>query len=249
MFQVNRFDPSQDPDRTKQKSKRRVASVDELVSQAQKKKKKSKQHGALKEAGGEATDTRKDQRHKDTPSLKVIAPDEGKEGSSRVSKAKSFDLKTSEEAFDDLDIDETLDDNDKNEEEGPISEDENDNGPIDPNDELQIALRMSKQSIAEAAKAWNLAPFLVDNLTADGYTSFFPIQSLVIPNVIAADRHDSIQARDICVAAPTGSGKTLAFVLPILNSLSNRRIRRLRALVVLPSRDLGKAQAFILHFH
>lgn len=37
-----------------------------------------------------------------------------------------------------------------------------------------------------------------------------------------------------------GSGKTLAFVLPVLNALANRKIRRLRALVVLPSRDLGK---------
>jgi hypothetical protein len=41
------------------------------------------------------------------------------------------------------------------------------------------------------------------------------------------------------MAAPTGSGKSLAFVLPVLNALANRKIRRLRALVVLPSRDLG----------
>ena len=34
--------------------------------------------------------------------------------------------------------------------------------------------------------------------------------------------------------------QTLAFVLPVLNALSKRRVLRLRALVVLPSRDLGE---------
>ncbi|KAI6039806.1 P-loop containing nucleoside triphosphate hydrolase protein [Pisolithus marmoratus] len=54
--------------------------------------------------------------------------------------------------------------------------------------------------------------------------------------------------RDVCVSAPTGSGKTLAYVLPVievimlvnkrLDVLSSRIITRLRALVVLPTRDL-----------
>ena len=60
---------------------------------------------------------------------------------------------------------------------------------------------------------------------------------------------------DICVSAPTGSGKTLAYVLPIVEVgtfrdpvnlesddrvqiLSPRAVTRLRALVVLPTRDL-----------
>ena len=98
---------------------------------------------------------------------------------------------------------------------------------------------MSKQPIEKAAKAWGLADFLVSNLK--DFPHFFPIQSLVIPDVIVTERHAHvIQARDICVAAPTGSGKTLAFCLPVLNALAKRKIRRLRALVVLPSRDLAK---------
>ncbi|KAJ7220101.1 DEAD-domain-containing protein, partial [Mycena pura] len=44
--------------------------------------------------------------------------------------------------------------------------------------------------------------------------------------------------RDVCVSAPTGSGKTLAYVLPIIEILSTRIVTRLRALVVLPTRDL-----------
>ncbi|CAN0105308.1 unnamed protein product, partial [Laminaria digitata] len=47
------------------------------------------------------------------------------------------------------------------------------------------------------------------------------------------------QSRDICVSAPTGSGKTLVFVLGVLQALIRRRVARLRALVLLPSRDLA----------
>ncbi|KAI8457873.1 P-loop containing nucleoside triphosphate hydrolase protein [Phakopsora pachyrhizi] len=45
--------------------------------------------------------------------------------------------------------------------------------------------------------------------------------------------------RDICVSAPTGSGKTLSYVLPIVEFLSSRVVIRLRALIVLPTRDLA----------
>ncbi|KAJ7650715.1 DEAD-domain-containing protein [Roridomyces roridus] len=44
--------------------------------------------------------------------------------------------------------------------------------------------------------------------------------------------------RDVCVSAPTGSGKTLAYVVPIVEILSVRVVTRLRALIVLPTRDL-----------
>ena len=107
------------------------------------------------------------------------------------------------------------------------------------NAEISTALKLSQLPIREAAKIWKLPPFLVSNLERDGYENFFPIQSLVIPDVIASERHSQIRVRDICVSAPTGSGKTLAFVLPVLNALSNTMVRRLRALAVLPSRDLA----------
>jgi len=107
------------------------------------------------------------------------------------------------------------------------------------NAEISTALKLSQLPIREAAKVWKLPSFLVSNLERDGYENFFPIQSLVIPDVIASERHSQIRVRDICVSAPTGSGKTLAFVLPVLNALSNTIVRRLRALAVLPSRDLA----------
>lgn len=43
---------------------------------------------------------------------------------------------------------------------------------------------------------------------------------------------------DLCISAPTGSGKTMAYVLPIVDILSKRAVIRLRAVVVLPTRDL-----------
>ena len=72
---------------------------------------------------------------------------------------------------------------------------------------------------------------------------------MVIPDVIESERNAHLRgARDVCCHAPTGSGKTLAFVLPLLTALYNetnatsgaRGLRRLRALVVLPGRDLAK---------
>ncbi|KAI0041203.1 P-loop containing nucleoside triphosphate hydrolase protein [Auriscalpium vulgare] len=77
-----------------------------------------------------------------------------------------------------------------------------------------------------------------------GITELFAVQTTLLPLLLPADRlqralylpYDS--PRDICVSAPTGSGKTLAYVLPIIETLSARIVTRLRALIVLPTRDL-----------
>lgn len=163
-------------------------------------------------------------------SMHVIAPEQ-KPASSIMKKFGAID-----EAFDDFDLDGDLLEG-RADHSSNCSTAQVENSPV--SDEIANALRMSSLPIKEAAASWDLAPFLVENMERDGYQHFFPIQSLVIPDVIASERHAHIRARDVCVAAPTGSGKTLAFVLPVLNALYNRKIRRLRALVVLPSRDLG----------
>ena len=43
---------------------------------------------------------------------------------------------------------------------------------------------------------------------------------------------------DYLISAPTGSGKTLAYSIPIIKALEGRKFIRLRALIVLPTRDL-----------
>lgn len=68
-----------------------------------------------------------------------------------------------------------------------------------------------------------------------GIQSLFPVQVAVWQETIGPGAFE----RDICVNSPTGSGKTLAYALPIVQMLAHRKIRCLRALVVLPTRDLA----------
>lgn len=81
-------------------------------------------------------------------------------------------------------------------------------------------------------------------LKANGIKYFFPVQAEVIPWLLEANRNSSIIfPRDICVSAPTGSGKTLTFVLPVIQSLKKYTVKKIRALVILPTQDLA-AQVF-----
>lgn len=68
-----------------------------------------------------------------------------------------------------------------------------------------------------------------------GIESFFPVQEAAWLETIGPGAFE----RDICINSPTGSGKTLAYALPIVQALSTRKVRCLRALVVLPTRDLA----------
>lgn len=75
-------------------------------------------------------------------------------------------------------------------------------------------------------------------LSQKGYGQAFAIQTVVIPQLLP--HHCKTMQGDILVSAATGSGKTLAYALPLLRDLShsNRHLTRLRALVVLPTREL-----------
>ncbi|KAJ6468402.1 DEAD-domain-containing protein [Mycena sanguinolenta] len=77
-----------------------------------------------------------------------------------------------------------------------------------------------------------------------GIVELFAVQTSLLPfllprNPLQRSLYPTFDSpRDVCVSAPTGSGKTLAYVLPIVEILSARIVTRLRALVVLPTRDL-----------
>ena len=67
---------------------------------------------------------------------------------------------------------------------------------------------------------------------AMGYTAPTPIQEQAIPLVLAG--------RDVLGLAQTGTGKTAAFVLPILQHLTSGPLRKVRVLVVAPTRELAE---------
>ena len=65
-----------------------------------------------------------------------------------------------------------------------------------------------------------------------GYETPTPIQQQAIPAVL--------EGRDAMGIAQTGTGKTAAFALPILHRLMSGPLRRTRALVVAPTRELAE---------
>eukprot|EP00041_Stephanoeca_diplocostata_P026987 m.735687 g.735687 ORF g.735687 m.735687 type:complete len:396 (+) comp23092_c0_seq3:208-1395(+) len=84
---------------------------------------------------------------------------------------------------------------------------------------------------------------LITALKKQGVNRLFPVQRAVVPYIVRGYR-TPVHLGDVCVSAPTGSGKTLAYVLPIVQCLSTRVVRRIRAVVALPNRDLvGQVRA------
>ncbi|GAV75017.1 DEAD domain-containing protein/Helicase_C domain-containing protein [Cephalotus follicularis] len=80
-----------------------------------------------------------------------------------------------------------------------------------------------------------LDPRLKVALQNMGFSSLFSVQVAVWQETIGPGSFE----RDLCINSPTGSGKTLAYALPIVQKLSTRAVKCLRALVVLPTRDLA----------
>lgn len=85
------------------------------------------------------------------------------------------------------------------------------------------------------ARLPRLDPRLAEAVQRMGIESFFSVQVATWLETIGPGAFE----RDICINSPTGSGKTLAYALPIVQMLSTRKVRCLRALVVLPTRDLA----------
>nr|XP_028686041.1 ATP-dependent RNA helicase DDX51 [Macaca mulatta] len=89
-------------------------------------------------------------------------------------------------------------------------------------------------------------PDLQKQLRAHGISSYFPVQAAVIPALLESAACGFLVGRggyrpsDLCVSAPTGSGKTLAFVIPVVQALLSRVVCHIRALVVLPTKELAQ---------
>lgn len=70
------------------------------------------------------------------------------------------------------------------------------------------------------------------NVTRAGFKTPTPIQKEAIPHALAG--------KDILGLAQTGTGKTAAFVLPMLERLGDGSARKIRALIVAPTRELAE---------
>lgn len=78
-----------------------------------------------------------------------------------------------------------------------------------------------------------LLPELTRALADRGYTEPTPVQSRVIPEILAG--------RDILAGAQTGTGKTAGFTLPILQQLQGLKLppKSPRSLILVPTRELA----------
>jgi ATP-dependent RNA helicase RhlE len=85
---------------------------------------------------------------------------------------------------------------------------------------------MPRKSFADLG----VSPSVVRALTRRGFVTPFPIQSLVLSDLLAG--------RDILARSQTGSGKTLAFAIPIVER-APRSPERPAALVLVPTRELA----------
>ena len=79
---------------------------------------------------------------------------------------------------------------------------------------------------------FSLDPRINAGIKAAGYVTPTPIQQQAIPVVL--------QGRDILGLAQTGTGKTAAFMLPILQRLTKGPLRKVRVLIVAPTRELAE---------
>ena len=81
----------------------------------------------------------------------------------------------------------------------------------------------------------NIEETITKRLLHHGFEMAFPIQAAVLQLLLpGSTQHQG----DLCVSATTGSGKSLAYTIPIVQSLKDMPVRKLRAVVVVPTREL-----------
>ncbi|KAM6954034.1 ATP-dependent RNA helicase DDX51 [Aplochiton taeniatus] len=103
-----------------------------------------------------------------------------------------------------------------------------------------------RSNLVPIAEVHGISTKLIKKLESSGIKHFFPVQAEVIPAILESAGHSLLisrgggKPRDICVSAPTGSGKTLAFVIPIVQVLMERVVCGVRALAVLPTKELAQ---------
>ncbi|MFO0703762.1 MAG: DEAD/DEAH box helicase [Patescibacteria group bacterium] len=76
----------------------------------------------------------------------------------------------------------------------------------------------------------NLSQNLKSNISQHGYEKPMPIQNATIPYIL--------EGKDVVGIANTGTGKTGAFLIPILEKMTKRELRK--AIIIVPTRELAQ---------
>ncbi|POR37765.1 ATP-dependent RNA helicase dbp6 [Tolypocladium paradoxum] len=101
---------------------------------------------------------------------------------------------------------------------------------------LANPIRVS-QATRASFKSLGIPPKPARILEQRGFAEAFAVQTAAIPLLLPTSKS---RPGDVLISAATGSGKTLAYALPIVRDISQGVVTRLRALVVLPTRELVK---------
>ncbi|XP_032657184.1 ATP-dependent RNA helicase DDX51 isoform X2 [Chelonoidis abingdonii] len=112
-----------------------------------------------------------------------------------------------------------------------------------------------KENLVPIQDVEGIHPKLLKKLQMNGIESFFPVQQEVIPAILESASSGFLVGRggyqpsDICVSAPTGSGKTLSFVIPVVQALLKRVVCQVRALAVLPTKELAQQVSKVFNIY
>ncbi|WVW80576.1 hypothetical protein I302_102562 [Kwoniella bestiolae CBS 10118] len=104
-------------------------------------------------------------------------------------------------------------------------------------DELQAPVKTASGEVKEMK---GLSERMKEKLRETGVEDLFAVQAAILPQLLSLrlNPFPYDKLHDYLISAPTGSGKTLAYAIPIIEILQTRITTRLRALIVLPTRDL-----------
>ena len=80
-------------------------------------------------------------------------------------------------------------------------------------------------------KEMPLSAGLQQKLAVAQFTTPTPVQEMAIPH--------ALEGKDVLATAQTGTGKTLAFLLPLMEKLGARHLPGIRALILVPTRELA----------
>ncbi|WWD20833.1 hypothetical protein CI109_105310 [Kwoniella shandongensis] len=105
---------------------------------------------------------------------------------------------------------------------------------------LRIPIDELKFQVSGNQESQGLSERIRKRLGEIDVEEFFAVQAAILPHLLPLRLVPLPYSNmsDYLISAPTGSGKTLAYAVPIVEILSQRVVTRLRALIVLPTRDL-----------